>query len=84
MYYPCSENKGAEQLRGDFAVTAKLICVFIFTYAKIWVSYDAAHILVACMKARNNIYVLTNRKINKSSEIVLFPLVVVLLFCVKV
>ena len=30
MYYPCSENKGADQLRGY----AKLICVFVFVYAK--------------------------------------------------
>ena len=30
MYYLCSENKGADQLRG---VTVKLICVFVFAYA---------------------------------------------------
>ena len=29
LYYPCKENKGAEPL----AVTAKLICVFVFAYA---------------------------------------------------
>ena len=28
----------------SFAVTAKLICVFVFTYAKRWFSRDAAHI----------------------------------------
>ena len=53
LYYLCSENKGADQLRGhgfrkkrdctiyvaktkaliSFAVTAQLICVFLFTYA---------------------------------------------------
>ena len=27
LYYPCSENKGANQL----AVTAQLICVFVFS-----------------------------------------------------
>ena len=27
----------------SFAVTAKLICVFVFAYAKCWFSYDAAH-----------------------------------------
>ena len=27
-----------------FAVTAKLICVFVFAYAKRWVSHDAAQI----------------------------------------
>ena len=28
----------------SFAVTAKLICVFVFAYAKCWFSHDAAHI----------------------------------------
>ena len=28
----------------SFAVTAKLICVFVFAYAKRWFSHDAAHI----------------------------------------
>ena len=27
----------------SFAVTAKLICVFVFAYAKCWFSRDAAH-----------------------------------------
>ena len=30
----------------SFAVTAKLICVFVFAYAKIRFSHDAAHIIV--------------------------------------
>ena len=38
MYYPCSENKGADQ----FAVTEKLICVFVFPYADCWFSHDTA------------------------------------------
>ena len=38
LYYPSSENKGADQL------TAKLICVFVFAYAKRWFSHDAVHI----------------------------------------
>ena len=29
----------------SFVVTAKLICVFVFTYAKCWFSHEAAHIL---------------------------------------
>ena len=29
----------------SFAVTAKLICVFVFAYAKRWFSHDAAHLL---------------------------------------
>ena len=40
LYYLFSENKGADQ----FAVTAKLICVFVFAYAKRWFSRDTAHI----------------------------------------
>ena len=39
LYYPSSENKGADQLR----VTAKLICVFVFAYADCWFSHEAAH-----------------------------------------
>ena len=35
-----------------FAVTAKLICVFVFAYAKSWFSHDAAHISVL-LTARN-------------------------------
>ena len=40
MCYLCSENKGAI----SFAVTAKLICAFVFAYAKRWFSHDAAQI----------------------------------------
>ena len=38
LYYPCSENKGADQLRG------KLICVFVFAYAKSRFSRDEAQL----------------------------------------
>ena len=31
-----------------FAVTAKLICAFVFAYAKCWVSHDVAHLF--CLK----------------------------------
>ena len=41
LYYLCSENKCADQL-----LTAKLICVFAFAYAKSRFSHDAAHIKV--------------------------------------
>ena len=34
MYYLCSEIKGADQLHCYREVTAKLICVFVFAYAK--------------------------------------------------
>ena len=35
LYYPFSENKGADQLRG--------YCVFVFAYANCWFSHNAAH-----------------------------------------
>ena len=37
LYFPSSENKGAD-------VTAKLICVFVFAYAKCWFSYEEAQL----------------------------------------
>ena len=33
-----------------FAVTAKLICVFVFVYAKRWFSHDGAQIISAYNK----------------------------------
>ena len=44
LYYPCSENKGADQLRGycEKAITAKLICAFVFAYADCWFSHAYA------------------------------------------
>ena len=36
----------------SFAVTAKLICVFVFAYAKIWFSHDAAHIKLSRWRIR--------------------------------
>ena len=39
VHYPCSESKALI----SFAVTAKLICVFVFAYAICWFSHDAAH-----------------------------------------
>ena len=32
----------------SFAVTAKLICVFVFTYADCWFSHEAAQLLKFC------------------------------------
>ena len=29
----------------SFAVTVKLICIFVFAYAKCWFSHDGAHIM---------------------------------------
>ena len=38
LYYLSSENKGA--------VTAKLICAFVFAYADCWFSHEEAHMLL--------------------------------------
>ena len=42
LYYPCSENKGADQLHG---YTVQLIWVFVFAYTKSRFSHDMAHIV---------------------------------------
>ena len=42
LYFLCGENKGADQL----AVTAQLICVFVFAYAKSLFSHKEAHIRI--------------------------------------
>ena len=42
LYYLCSENKGADQLRGY----RELICVFVFAYAKHWFSHDGSYVFV--------------------------------------
>ena len=44
MNYPGSKNKGA-----SFAVTAKLICVFVYAYAKSRFSHNEAHISHSCL-----------------------------------
>ena len=38
QYYLCSENKEADQLRSY----CKLICIFVFAFAKNWFSYYVA------------------------------------------
>ena len=39
----------------SFAVTAKLICAFVFSYAKCWFSHDVAHIvyLICCLTSQS-------------------------------
>ena len=32
----------------SFAVTAKLICVFVFAYADCWFSHEVAQIMICC------------------------------------
>ena len=58
LYYPCSVNKGADQLRGY------LICVFVFAYADCWFSHEVAHILL--------LFNLKNIPVNRKNVFVLF------------
>ena len=41
LYYPVAKTKALI----SFAVTAKLICAFVFAYADCWFSHVAAHII---------------------------------------
>ena len=41
LYYPCSKNKGTDQLRSY----CKLICAFVFAYEDCWFSHAAAQII---------------------------------------
>ena len=42
MYYPSSENKGADQLRGYREANLR----FDFAYADCWFSHEAAHLTI--------------------------------------
>ena len=53
LYYLCSENKALI----SFAVTAKLICVLVFAYAKIQFSHEAAHIEMLHYESNNYSFV---------------------------
>ena len=44
LYYPCSENKGADQLRGYSEADLRLC----FRICKCWFSHDAAHLCYTC------------------------------------
>ena len=60
LYYPSSENKGADQLRViSFAVTAKLICAFVFAYADCWFSHGVAHFFFLFIDNLNMLYLRT-------------------------
>ena len=41
LYYPCSENKGADQLRSYCEAD---LCLCFLIYAKIWFSYGTVHV----------------------------------------
>ena len=57
LYYPCSENKGVI----SFAVTVKLICVFVFAYAKSRFSHDEAQLI----SAFNGLFIIYFEKVKK-------------------
>ena len=38
----------------SFAVTAKLICAFVFAYANCWFSHEAAHLLTCVLVIPSN------------------------------
>ena len=63
MYYPSSENKGVI----SFAVTAKLICVFVFAYADCWFSHEAAQME---KRARYNSQVTTDIMLQNGCHLV--------------
>ena len=50
LYYPCSENKGPDQLRGyreaDLRLCFRICKMLVFAYVKCWFSHDAAHIIL--------------------------------------
>ena len=43
LYYPCSENKGADQLRGyreaDLGLCFRICKMLVFAYVKCWFSH---------------------------------------------
>ena len=45
LYYLCSETKALI----IFAVTPKLVCVFVFAYAKNRFSHDVAHLIMVTL-----------------------------------
>ena len=49
----CTIRVGKTKALISFAVTAKLICAFVFAYAKHWFSHDAAHVSTTCKSLVN-------------------------------
>ena len=62
-----SKNKDADQLCSYFAVTAQLICAFVFAYACCWFSYVVAHI----RKKFKNLFSFDGRK-KKITKVLIF------------
>ena len=59
MYYRIAKTKALI----SFAATAKLICVFVFAYAKSQFSHDMAHIHVTCTSCLVKLHVETAEEI---------------------
>ena len=52
LCYLCSEDKGAN----------RLICAFVFAYAKSWLSYDAAHLIFIILEMDRDICTLVSTR----------------------
>ena len=66
----CSIRVAKTKALISFAVTAKLICVFVFAYAKSQFSHDAAHIYSKFSVTSNPLYIAYFRAIdNNTSEV---------------
>ena len=61
----------------SFAVTAKLICVFVFAYAKRWFSHDAAHMFQKYwLQSKCNATVLMLNYLTQSRLITMLPFMI--------
>ena len=47
----CTIRVAKTKTQISFAVTAKLICVFVFAYADCWFSHEVAHMLFLCFQS---------------------------------
>ena len=61
MYYPCSENKGTDQLHGNM----HLICAFILAYAKGRFPNEAAHLYLDSYSFKHIFLVMTMMRRSK-------------------
>ena len=59
----------------SFAVTAKLICAFVFAYADCWFSHEAAHLVFRPAKSNVMMSIKKYRKINVSKKLSQSPCV---------
>ena len=55
-YRECSIRVAKTKALISFAVTAKLICVFVFAYAESQISHNEAHIMYTPVYPSNSIY----------------------------